>query len=56
LKYFKYDIDVNELETYLEGTRPLIEGTVKEIKTRVGEVDDLNTIFIQPVQIFGLVD
>ena len=46
LKYFKYDINVNELETYLTSARPLIEETVKEIKTRVGEVDDLYTILL----------
>ena len=46
LKFFKHDISKKELEELLLSARPLIEETVKEIKTRVGEVDDLNSILL----------
>ena len=36
----------DELDLTLLSARPIIEETVKEIKTRVGEVDDLNSILL----------
>ena len=46
LKYFRHNISKDELDLTLLSARPIIEETVKEIKTRVGEVDDLNSILL----------
>lgn len=44
--YFKHAIGQDELHQYLRNSTQVIEETVKEIKTRVGDVDDLQSILI----------
>ncbi|MEB0032984.1 PRTRC system protein D [Undibacterium sp. RTI2.1] len=44
--YFKHEIGQEELESYLSSSTQVIEESVKEIKTRVGDVDDLQSILI----------
>ncbi|MDY7540770.1 PRTRC system protein D [Undibacterium sp. RTI2.1] len=44
--YFKHVISQTELGEYLSRSTQIIEETVKEIKTRVGDVEDLQSILI----------